>query len=152
MKQKTYYQSNCALCAIALSPEMTEVIFFRKLPDDVILDGINERAGVFLTTQDLVRHRTYHIGYEEAETKKEKDEKINELEEIDNRIKAVRKKLKAMEAKNELFSHGYANLNKSLNDLIKMRNEIREGITVNLNEKISIREWIQKKSGGEEQK
>lgn len=152
MQQKIYSQSNCPLCSLPLTQEMNDIIFFRRLSDDVILEGINERAGVFLTVRDLAKHRDYHIGYEDKESKKEKDEQVDEIGEIDARIKSIRKKLKAMESKNEIFSNGYAALNRSLNDLIKMRNEIREGIKVNLNEKITIREWMQKKLGGEEQK
>ena len=142
---KLYKVSNCPLCQINLSREITEIIFFRKLSDDVIMHGIENRLGIFITDKDYEQHRQYHIGYEDNE--EESKEEISEIKEIDARIKVLKKKLKAMEAKSEVYSMGYIHMNKSLTELIKLRNEIKEGIKINVEGKISIREWVQKVLG-----
>lgn len=142
MKLKKYSQSNCPLCSIKLSDEMHDIIFYRKLTDETILEGINNRIGAFISSTDLEKHRQYHIGYEEDEQEKKDD--VNEIEEIDKRIRSIRKKLRDMDAKNEIFSRGYSDLNRSLNELLKLKNEITKGITVNLNQRVSIREWVEK--------
>ena len=140
VKIKVNKSSKCPLCAISLSQQMSEAIFFRTLTDDVILAGINNRLNIFIAYQDLKEHRERHIGFDVGQ-EAEEDEEINEIEEIDARIKAVKKRLKILDDRGEVYSNGYASLSKSLVDLVKLRNEIREGKKYNIEAKISIQDW-----------
>jgi len=138
--------SKCPLCALPISSQLTEAIFFRSISDDAILTGIDNRLGIFLTSQDLKEHREKHLGFEIEEP--ESKEKLDEVKEIDSRIRQIKKRLKVLDNRGEIYSNGYAALAKSLVDLIKLRNEIREGTKVKLEGKISVQEWFSKKFDG----
>jgi len=141
IKIKVNKSSKCPLCALPLSQQMNEAIFFRTLTDDAILSGINNRMQIFISSQDLKEHRERHVGFD-IEQEVEKEE-INEIEEIDFRIRAVKKRLKVLDDRGDVYSNGYASLSKSLVDLVKLRNEIREGTKLHIDGKISVYEWAQ---------
>ena len=149
IKIQTNPSSKCPLCALPLSSQMNEAIFFRTLTDEVMLRGINKRLGIFVTSRDLKEHRERHLGFEIKKSEELKE--INELEEIDSRIQAIQARLQLLDARGEIYSQGYATLSRTLVDLVKIRNEIREGKKLQIEGKISIQDWFKKHYEKEEE-
>jgi hypothetical protein len=141
-KIKTFPKGNCVLCSLDLSPEFVQAIWYRQVPDDVILDGLANRLGIFVTEKDLSDCRKFHMGFQ-VDTPDIK--KVNEVDAIDERISKVKEKLDELENSGNVYSVGYAGLNRTYVDLIKQRAEITKGININLNTKVSITDWVRKK-------
>jgi hypothetical protein len=132
--------ANCVLCALNLSQQLNDAMFFKQLDDDTVLAGLRNRTQCDITRADLMRHKEKHLGF----SIKDKIEEIDSLKTLDERISATKKRLKLLDDRGEIYSNSYQTLNSNLTQLLKVRNEFTDGIKVKITGKISVRELIAK--------